>query len=220
MDNKTYLDTLIITGKASTIDGFDDIYNSLASCNVCIEKIANIGLKHPKSFEITLGILKLTVKNCMDDEVVDSSFKEIYRIYRVYDKCMVNVDFDSMVRQVFYDINNLSEPLGCDDLKIKLRRLRIKEIYSNEYRIKINNKSVVLKRQEKINEVGVYFSINSEEELYSMMIDYNNEIIWYPKWSAPNNYTKLKRIRELDENKINMLLSFYDKYLDLSKELK
>ena len=52
-----------------------------------------------------------------------------------------------------------------------------------------------------------------------MFIDYDGESILYKKEEVPDNRMKLAKIRELDKDKINLLLVFYDPNIDIHSEV-
>lgn len=220
MDNRVYLDMLIVTGMLDkSYAELGTAYSIVSDCNVSIKDIGNIGLKHKNVFGAILVSLSLIIQKCNNEGIIAQAFKELYRLYKVYDKYMTNVAFDMMVRNILSITKNMEKPMNTRFIKSELDKLRIKEVYSEKYPFRLDNKMHKLERVTLIGDIGIYFKVNNHKGLYSMFIDYDGESILYKKEEVPDNRMKLAKIRELNKDKINLLLVFYDPNIDIHSEV-
>lgn len=216
MNNKTYLDMLIMSdGIELDKDGW--IYVKLSNCPVKIRDIMNIAMRHKSTVMDTLGILYKIVCESMDVEVIDNSFKEIYRIFRVYDKYFMNITYTSMIRDIDYTIKNISGALGIDTLHILLLKYRVKIIYSSKIWIRFNGSRIILKvKDERYGKSD--FTINGGNEVYNMIIDYKGKSILYKKNDVKS---RNELLNTLDKDRIDLIIMFDDgDGFDLYRELR
>lgn len=215
MDNKTYLDMLIMSDSIE-LDKDGWIYDKLSNCPVKIRGIMNIAMRHKSTVGDTLSILYKIVCESMDVEVIDSSFKEIYRIFRVYDKYFMNITYTSMIRDIKYTIQNISGALGIDTLHVLLLKYRVKVIYSSKIWIKFNGSKRILKvKDERYGKSD--FTINGGNEVYDMIVDYKGKSLLYKKNDVKN---RSELLNTLDKDMIDLIIMFdsgdgFDLYREL-----
>lgn len=217
MDNKTYLDTLLALNKINTTKSyFWTMYDKLGQCSVSIRDIMNIGIKHPTTIDDTLYILFKIIKKCMDIEVIDDSFKEVYKLLRVYDLYMIDINYVKMIKDISFIVDSIGETFGPSTLHIRFLRYRVKVIHAYVGLVKINNKKVSLNACMVENDEC--FRLKGKEENYSMILDYDGEHIFYKKKIGES---KREAIKKLDKDKINLIITFWDSESDdLYKELR
>lgn len=218
MSNKEILDTLILTNKICISK---NVYNVISECDVSAEKILRLTIKYDIDILRVLDLIFGIIKKSLDTEIIDISFEEFYKVYKIMIKHNLN-DVLNMICQINYVVRfGLGEVLGLNSMYNLLLRYKVKELETSILDdIWINNKKydydIIVKDNHN------FFILNDDiSKLYSMIIDYDNdEILIFTDRDIYNEYAKIEKLRLLDKEKINLLITCKNKDINLVDELK
>lgn len=217
MSNKEILDTLILTNKICISK---NVYNVISECDVSAEKILRLTIKYDIDILRVLDLIFGIIKKSLDTEIIDISFEEFYKVYKIMIRHNLN-DVLNMIYQINYVVRfGLGEVLGLNSMQNILLRYKVKELETSILDdIWINNKKydydIIVKDNHN------FFILNDDiSKLYSMIIDYDDEILIFTDRDIYNEYAKIEKFRSLDKEKINLLITCKDKDINLVDELK
>lgn len=217
MSNKEILDTLILTNKICISK---NVYNVISECDVNAEKILRLTIKYDIDILRVLDLIFGIIKKSLDTEIIDISFEEFYKVYKIMIKHNLN-DVLNMIYQINYVVRfGLGEVLGLNSMYNLLLRYKVKELETSILDdIWINNKKydydIIVKDNHN------FFILNDDiSKLYSMIIDYDDEILIFTDRDIYNEYAKIEKLRLLDKEKINLLITCKNKDINLVDELK
>ena len=205
MNNKEYLETLLICGKIGKLNEGD--YKVISECNISIRNIFRSCKDYMQEKEI-ISLISYIIIYSISDYVIDESFKEIQNLVETCKKYMRSLKLKQVLFDIYTNLKQYNE-IDSRGMHNLIKDYRIRELFLDSIYNQIINGVVHRLSRDNVGEYITYFK-DDDNTKYSLIIDYDGKLLSFGD-ELKDGEDVNNILNKLYKDKINYVIFFSNK---------